>query len=126
LLCIVHLDWNEDENINEQKGHPELEFSADDNMISRSENERLEAWKFFRLRNLEERIIPDEIAVTPTPYPTSRPKPEGHKHDVYTKSGKRISFPLPGWMEDFQAKNRACRPSTTSSVRYARCVYFHD
>lgn len=109
---IVHLYDNENKDDSELP-----EFSADDNMISRTENERLEAWKFFRLRNLEERPVPQ------TPYPTARIEPERHKHDVYTKSGKRISFPLPGWMEDFQSKNRP-RSSGTNNLRYARCVWW--
>jgi hypothetical protein len=127
---------NEDsESIKEEKNDLELEFSVDDNMISKTENERLEAWKFFRPRNLEERGIPDEITSTPyssskTPHPSSRIDPdELHRHDVvYTKSGKRISLPLPGWMEDFQSKNRPRPSSTNTSVRYAsarsRCVSF--
>ena len=100
------------------------DLDADDNMISRTENERLEAWKFFRLRNVEERVIPDEV--TKTPYPTSKVEPDEYRHDfVRTKSGKRISLPLPGWMEDFQSKNRP-RSSASRNVRYARCVRLHD
>ena len=112
----------------EQKADSEWEFSGDDNMISRTENERLEAWRFFTpSRNFEERIIADEIvanqpwSLSPrTPCPTSRIEPEENKQDVYTMSGKRISFPLPGWMKDFQSKNRPSSSATTA--RYKRFV----
>lgn len=102
--------------MHENKDETEPEFSPDDNMISWTENERLEAWKIFELRNLEDRIIP--VA----PCPTSRLQDEGQRHqDVYTKSGKRISFPMPGWMEDFQSKNRP-RSSATNALRRVRWV----
>ena len=111
------------ENKKEKKADADWESPADEDMISRTENERLEAWRSFTPRNFEERAISDEIVGTQswpsprTPYPTSRIE---NRQDVYTKSGKRISFPLPGWMEDFQSKNRA--KSRTSSARYSRFV----
>ena len=103
-----------------------LEFPKDDNMISRTENERLEAWKFFRLRNVKG-VVSDKVTNPWTspgvPCPTPKVEPERNKHNNHTKSGKHISFPLPGWMEDFQCKNR---PATRAvkSVRDARLVIY--
>ncbi|XP_028413476.1 uncharacterized protein LOC114536318 [Dendronephthya gigantea] len=112
---------DEVESVTENEDDSKLEFTTDDNMISRTENERLEAWKFFR--NVKGGLSPDKVtklwASPGVPCPTPRVEPERNKHNNHTKSRKHLSFPLPGWMEDFQYKNRQASRAV-ESVCYAR------
>ena len=87
-------------------------------MISKTENDRLEAWKVFHLRNVEERAITEqkELSVVRQPCPslgqssctTSRNKRSGSlsAKEFRMSSGKRLSFPLPGWMEELHLRKQ--------------------
>lgn len=104
--------FHEAENDREERDW--MDFIPDDDMIS---NDRLEAWKFFHLENLEERAIVEQNQFSSLKQArpssnqscctTSRHGRHGSlsSKDFYTSSGKRLSFPLPGWMEELHSKN---------------------
>lgn len=115
------------EIIKEQKDVNDEGFKADDNLISKTENERLEAWRFFRDcgDELTTSVTQPWISSLRAPFPSPRIQLEEipNRRDVYTKSGKHLSHPLPGWMEDFQSKNSLRSSNAAYSIRYARCVH---
>ena len=97
-----------------------------DDLISKTENIRLQAWRSCHLRDLEDRIIPTKdryFSVIQPPVPPSnhsltqrQPRQRTFSPiDAYKRSGKRLSYPLPGWMDELESRNRKSPQSARTS-----------
>lgn len=133
---------NEEHDVKDESDR--VDFGPDNDMISKTESDRLEAWKVLHTKNLEERVITEKKEFT-----TLKPQPSstnqnsftsntGVKHrplspkEIFTSSAKRLSFPLPGWMEELHLKNQyrsyssmAYQPRLVVYAKVSNIVYLY-